>query len=137
MSIKELEDLLEATRQKIADQGRIVDARLLEKERMLEQAVIDAHLDADDNPYVFHPRSTRTAFVTPRLLEKERMLEQAVIDAHLDAEDDTQKHTYARPNRRYMTAGMYLPSATSPELSLALNHITNVTLQDLLAEYKD
>jgi hypothetical protein len=93
MSIKEMEELLEATRQKIADQGRIVDARLLEKERMLEQAVIDAHLDADDNPYVFHPRSTRTAFVTPRLLEKERML--------------------------------------------ALNHITNVTLQDLLAEYKD
>jgi hypothetical protein len=49
MSIKELEDLLEATRQKIADQGRIVDARLLEKERMLEQAVIDAHLDAEDD----------------------------------------------------------------------------------------
>jgi len=46
MSIKEMEALLEATRQKIADQGRIVDARLLEKERMLEQAVIDAHLDA-------------------------------------------------------------------------------------------
>ena len=46
MSIKEMEVLLEATRQKIADQGRIVDARLLEKERMLEQAVIDAHLDA-------------------------------------------------------------------------------------------
>ena len=46
MSIKELEALLEATRQKIADQGRIADARLLDKERELEQAVIDAHLDA-------------------------------------------------------------------------------------------
>ena len=23
----------------------------------------------DDNPYIFHPRSTRTAFVTPRSLE--------------------------------------------------------------------
>jgi len=98
MSIKEMEAALEATRQKIADQGRIVDARLLEKERLLEQAV---------------------------------------IDTHLDAENDTQKHTYARPNRRYMTAGMYLPSATSPELAIALNHITNVTLQDLLAEYND
>jgi len=48
MSIKELEDLLEATRQRIADQGYIVDDRLLSKERMLEQAVIDAHLDACD-----------------------------------------------------------------------------------------
>ncbi len=46
MSVKEMEALLEATRQKIANQGRIVDARLMEKERMLEQAVIDAHLDA-------------------------------------------------------------------------------------------
>lgn len=43
MSIKEMEALLEATRQKIANQGRIADARLLEKERMLEQAVSDAH----------------------------------------------------------------------------------------------
>ena len=98
MSIKELEATLETTRQRIADQGRIVDARLLEKERLLEQAV---------------------------------------IDTHLDAENDTQKHTYARPNRRYMTAGMYLPSSTSPELAIALNHITDVTLQDLLAEYND
>ena len=47
MSIKEMEELLEATRQKLADQGRVVDARLLDKERMLEQAVIDAHLDAE------------------------------------------------------------------------------------------
>ncbi len=46
MSIKETEALLEATRQKIANQGRIADARLLDKERVLEQAVIDAHLDA-------------------------------------------------------------------------------------------
>ena len=47
MSIKEMEALLEATRQKIAGQARLneccVDARLLEKERMLEQAVSDAH----------------------------------------------------------------------------------------------
>ena len=43
-----LESLLEKTRQKIADQGRIADARLLEMERELEQAVIDAHLDEPD-----------------------------------------------------------------------------------------
>ena len=43
--MQKLEALLEATRQKIADQGRIVDDRLLErvKERMLEQALADAH----------------------------------------------------------------------------------------------
>jgi hypothetical protein len=29
------------------------------------------------------------------------------------------------------------PPDTSPELAIALNHITNVTLQDLLAEYND
>jgi len=49
MSIQELEVLLETTRQKIADQGRIADARLLEKEQTLEQAVIDAHLDAEQD----------------------------------------------------------------------------------------
>jgi hypothetical protein len=46
MTIKELEDLLESTRKKLADQGYIVDDRLLSKERMLEQAVIDAYLDS-------------------------------------------------------------------------------------------
>lgn len=40
MSIKELEALLEATRQRIADQGRIVDARLVSKEQMLEKAIL-------------------------------------------------------------------------------------------------
>jgi|OM-RGC.v1.035471721 hypothetical protein len=29
------------------------------------------------------------------------------------------------------------PTATSPELAIALNHITNVTLQDLLADYEN
>jgi len=45
MKTQGIENLLEATRQQIADQGTTVDARLLEKERMLEQAVIDAYLD--------------------------------------------------------------------------------------------
>ena len=34
-------ELLEATRQKIVSQGRIVDARLLDKERRLEQLLVD------------------------------------------------------------------------------------------------
>ena len=53
MSIKEMEALLEATRQKLAKQESMIgkslqsaDPRLYEKERELEQAVIDAHLDA-------------------------------------------------------------------------------------------
>jgi len=41
MSKQEAIDLLEATRQRIAEQGRIVDDRLLSKERMLEQVVTD------------------------------------------------------------------------------------------------
>lgn len=41
MSKQEAIDLLETTRQRIAEQGRIVDDRLLSKERMLEQVVID------------------------------------------------------------------------------------------------
>jgi len=39
MSIEELEALLEVTRQRIADQGRIVDARLVDKEQMLVKAL--------------------------------------------------------------------------------------------------
>ena len=55
MSIKELEEFLESTRQKIAYQGRIADARLLEKERMLEQALADAH-SGERNEFVFNPK---------------------------------------------------------------------------------
>ena len=55
MSIKELEEFLESTRQKIANQGRIADARLLEKERMLEQALADAH-SGERNEFVFNPK---------------------------------------------------------------------------------
>jgi len=36
---EELEAMLEMVRQKIAEQGRIVDARLLEKERNLKQEI--------------------------------------------------------------------------------------------------
>jgi len=43
-----LESLLEKTRQEIADQGQVVDATLIEMERELEQAVIEAYLDEAD-----------------------------------------------------------------------------------------
>jgi|TARA_R100001377_G_C3173361_1_gene103894 hypothetical protein len=43
----------------------------------------------------------------------------------IDWVDDTQKQVPVAP------------ATTSPELEIVLNHITNVTLQDLLAEYKD
>ncbi len=41
MSKTEVIDLLETTRQRIAAQGRIVDSRLLSKEKMLEQLLIN------------------------------------------------------------------------------------------------
>ena len=41
MNEKQLKDLLQATRKKIADQGRIVDDRLLEKERQIMKALSD------------------------------------------------------------------------------------------------
>lgn len=47
MNKQEIKDLLEATRVKIADQGRMVDDRLLSKEKMLEQQLID--LDKSNN----------------------------------------------------------------------------------------
>jgi hypothetical protein len=46
MPKQEAIELLEATRQKIVSQGRIVDARLLDKERKLEQLIAD--WDKDD-----------------------------------------------------------------------------------------
>ena len=48
MSIQELEDLLEETRQQIAAKGRGEYGELLGKERTLEQAVIEAYLDEAD-----------------------------------------------------------------------------------------
>ena len=62
MSIAKTEAELEATRKKIAEQlsrvGRSIqsiDPTLYDKERVLEQAVIDAHLDAE-NEFVFNPK---------------------------------------------------------------------------------
>ena len=44
---EDLENLLEEVRTKIADQGRMVDDRLLSKEKMLEGCLID--LDKSNN----------------------------------------------------------------------------------------
>lgn len=46
MSEQELLALLSATRKKIAEQGRIVDARLIEKERQILKALEESD---DDN----------------------------------------------------------------------------------------
>jgi hypothetical protein len=43
----------------------------------------------------------------------------------IDWVDDTQKQVPVAP------------ATTSPELAIVLNHITNVTLQDLLADYEN
>lgn len=41
MNEQQLLDLLKATRKKIADQGRIVDDRLIEKEKQIRKALKD------------------------------------------------------------------------------------------------
>ena len=45
MSEEEIKALLDSTRQQIADQGRIVDDRLLRKVKMLERALEEANND--------------------------------------------------------------------------------------------
>ena len=114
MSIKEMEALLEATRQKIANQGRIVDARLREKERMLEQALADAHTDAEivvmveDIAYAFleNKGNLTNYWKTYNLNEREQRDVRQYLDARMRERND---------------AHLDAP----------------VTLQDLLAEYKD
>ena len=114
MSIKEMEELLEATRTKLAKQGRIVDSRLLSKERMLEQAVIDAHLDAElvvmveDIAYAFleNKGNLTNYWETYNLNEREQRDVRQYLDARMRERND---------------AHLDAP----------------VTLQDLLTEYKD
>ena len=45
MTVEEIKALLASTRQQIADQGRIVDDRLLRKVKMLERALKEANND--------------------------------------------------------------------------------------------
>ena len=121
MSIKEMEALLEATRKKITEQLSLVgksiqsiDPRLYEKERELEQAVIDAHLDAElvvmveDIAYAFleNKGNLTNYWETYNLNERE----QRDVRQYLDA-------------RRRERNDAHLDAP--------------VTLQDLLTEYKD
>lgn len=46
---QELMDMLEMVKQKIAEQGRIVDDRLLEKERNLEQVIKNLEEDNEND----------------------------------------------------------------------------------------
>ena len=75
MSIKELEAELEATRQKIAEQLSLVgksiqsiDPTLYDKERILEQAVIDGYLDEPAKDYM-HAKSRLDATLQDLLTE--------------------------------------------------------------------
>ena len=116
MSIKEMEALLEATRQKIANQGRIVDARLREKERMLEQALADAHTDAEivvmveDIAYAFleNKGNLTNYWKTYNLNEREQ-----------------------RELKKYLEANTWAREDAYVEVDAP------VTLQDLLTEYKE
>tara|TARA_R110000822_G_scaffold268255_1_gene391703 strand:- start:39 stop:554 length:516 start_codon:yes stop_codon:yes gene_type:complete len=84
-TIEELEALLEATRKEISDQLSTVengyyrsiqsiDPTLYDKERMLEQAVIDAHLDAPlvEDGYVDMHWNVAADYVVNLDLEKEQ-----------------------------------------------------------------
>jgi len=126
MSIKEMEALLEATRQKIVDQGRIADARLLEKERELEQAVIDAYLDKireneeqieENEKEIATIKGGKNAIGLSRSLPHPVYYDAPTQDlADLDAEQNTRK-------------------GLQEIVDLAKD--TKTALQDLLTEYKD
>ena len=121
MSIKEMEAALEATRKKISEQlsmvGRSIqsiDPTLYDKERVLEQAIIDAYQDAEmvvmieDIAYAFleNKGNLTDYWKTYNLNEREQRDVRQYLDARLRERDD---------------AHLDAP----------------VTLQDLLTEYKD
>jgi hypothetical protein len=87
MSIAKTEAALEETRKKIAEQ---------------EKLIIESHVTNNELRDLVQS-------IDPTLYEKERVLEQAVIDAHLDA----------------------------PLVEDGAIDMPQVTLQDLLTEYKD
>ncbi len=123
MRLKELEAALEATRKKISEQlsmvGRSIqsiDPTLYDKERVLEQAIIDAYQDAEmvvmieDIAYAFleNKGNLTDYWKTYNLNEREQRDVRQYLDARLRERDEEQAVINAQ-----------------------------VTLQDLLAEYKD
>ena len=123
MNIKETEAALEATRKKISEQlsmvGRSIqsiDPTLYDKERVLEQAIIDAYQDAEivvmieDIAYAFleNKGNLTDYWKTYNLNEREQRDVRQYLDARLRERDEEQAVINAQ-----------------------------VTLQDLLAEYKD
>ncbi len=123
MSIKEMEALLEATRKKISEQlsmvGRSIqsiDPTLYDKERVLEQAIIDAYQDAEmvvmieDIAYAFleNKGNLTDYWKTYNLNEREQRDVRQYLDARLREREEEQAVINAQ-----------------------------VTLQDLLTEYKD
>ena len=123
MRLKELEAALEATRKKISEQlsmvGRSIqsiDPTLYDKERVLEQAIIDAYQDAEmvvmieDIAYAFleNKGNLTDYWKTYNLNEREQRDVRQYLDARLREREEEQAVINAQ-----------------------------VTLQDLLAEYKD
>ena len=123
MSIKEMEALLEATRKKISEQlsmvGRSIqsiDPTLYDKERELEQALVDAYQDAEmvvmieDIAYAFleNKGNLTDYWKTYNLNEREQRDVRQYLDARLREREEEQAVINAQ-----------------------------VTLQDLLTEYKD
>ena len=123
MRLKKLEAALEATRKKISEQlsmvGRSIqsiDPTLYDKERVLEQAIIDAYQDAEivvmieDIAYAFleNKGNLTDYWKTYNLNEREQRDVRQYLDARLRERDEEQAVINAQ-----------------------------VTLQDLLAEYKD
>ena len=99
MSIKEMEALLEVTRHKLAEQGRIVDGRLLSKKKMLEQAIIDAYQDAEmvvmieDIAYAFleNKGNLTDYWKAYNLNEREQRDVRQYLDARLRERDEEQE----------------------------------------------
>jgi hypothetical protein len=132
MRLKELEAELEATRKKIAEQLSLVgksiqsiDPTLYDKEEVLEQALADAHTDAEmvvmieDIAYAFleNKGNLTNYWKTYNLNEREQRDVRQYLDARLRERNDA--HLDAP-----LVEDAHVPAAT-------------ITLQEVLAEYKD
>ena len=138
MSIKEMEAELEATRKKIAEQlsmvGRSIqsiDPTLHEKERELEQAVIDAHLDTPAVMELLTPpvkRFFRDGVEHTLTQEQSNEEIDAFIERKILEEQNTSNSKWVHNARKQVK----LPY--KPVMEIDDSWDSN-TLSDLLAEY--
>ena len=126
MSIKEMEAALEATRREIGGQARLnaccVDARLLDKERTLEQAVADAHSHAQ-------------IVVMIEDIAHEFMEERGNLTNYWKTYNLNEREQ--RDVRQYLDARLRERDAAYVEVAAKQAREASGTLQDLLTEYKD